>query len=778
MLEEALALSREGVAVHWLHPRQKRPIGDKWSTADVHTPKSLKATYQKGNNLGVRLGEPSERDGLFLYAIDVDIKVAEEAEEVYAFLDKLYPEWETLAEVKSGSAHKSFHLYFYSDKPLRSKMLKVSGRKVVIDGKKHNTHEVEFFGTGKQTAIPPSIHPDSGKAYKWRPGREIDFQALDAGGGPFISSEIIEAWKRREDGEEGEVSSTTDSEASSSLAAIAKERKLGISIKKARNYLYGLPDEWQDEHELWVKSGMALHHEFSGTDDEDAALRMWTTWSKQSSKYKKGDCGRRWASFGANPELAPTRFATILKYCERSAAEDDDDNTEDADEKTVAAREMNEKHAFVLNNSKAFILYEDRVEPGSIQFVRPADFKEEQANNKTMVWGPPNAKGKSKLVEKSKGAIWLTHKERRTYYGITCDPIYKGATLFNMWKGFGRTPDENAGTCELFKEHVYNNVCGQDDELYFWLMGFFAHMIQKPEQKPGVAVVMKGLKGTGKSIIGEVIGALLRKPQNVSVSQASHLVGKFNAHLAQALLVRVEEAFWSGDRASGGTLKDMITSDTVKIEYKGQDVVELPSLHRYIMTSNEEWVVPASWDERRFAVFNVGTGRKQDRPYFRRMMRELRNGGYERLMWELTQFDLSTVDVGKAPITVGLADQKLASLQNVEKWWYNVLVEGEAPFLDGMSDFDEEDTSWEESGVEVPCGDVRVAYETFIRTRRFEGDPLANAAFGKRLSAMCPMQRVRATTKGGSRPWSYRMPSLTDCRKSFADFVGQDIQWD
>ena len=52
--------------------------------------------------------------------------------------------------------------------------------------------EIELFGTGKQAVLPPSVHPDSGENYAW--GREIDWDLLDLGVGPVLSSESIAAW--------------------------------------------------------------------------------------------------------------------------------------------------------------------------------------------------------------------------------------------------------------------------------------------------------------------------------------------------------------------------------------------------------------------------------------------------------------------------------------------------------------------------------------------------------------------------------------------------------
>ena len=48
-----------GAALHILHPKAKAPAEPGWSKAPVHDVEGFKASYRKGANVGIRLGEPS-----------------------------------------------------------------------------------------------------------------------------------------------------------------------------------------------------------------------------------------------------------------------------------------------------------------------------------------------------------------------------------------------------------------------------------------------------------------------------------------------------------------------------------------------------------------------------------------------------------------------------------------------------------------------------------------------------------------------------------------------
>ncbi len=151
---------------------------------------------------------------------------------------------------------------------------------------------------------------------------------------------------------------------------------------------------------------------------------------------------------------------------------------------------------------------------------------------------------------------------------------------------------------------------------------------------------------------------LIGKIHSCSISQQSQLTGNFNRHLEQALFVQVEEAIWAGNRQAENVLNELITSDTIYIERKGIDAVPVHSVMRLLITSNNDWVIPAGTNERRHAVFEVGDEHAKDRPYFGAIQTELENGGYERLMHELETREFKNADPCVAPDTDALLEQK------------------------------------------------------------------------------------------------------------------------
>ena len=161
------ALVEFGVALHWLAPRRKNPMADDWSVLDRADMDHLKATYVQGANIGWRLGEVSNTPLGYLMLIDLDVRKPEKVGEAHAALDRILPDWRNLPSIISGSGGQSRHFVFFSDKPFRSKKLISSpNHEEVWDARlqrnvKKKDWEIDFFGSGKQAVLPPSIHPDA-----------------------------------------------------------------------------------------------------------------------------------------------------------------------------------------------------------------------------------------------------------------------------------------------------------------------------------------------------------------------------------------------------------------------------------------------------------------------------------------------------------------------------------------------------------------------------------------------------------------------------------------
>jgi hypothetical protein len=423
------------------------------------------------------------------------------------------------------------------------------------------------------------------------------------------------------------------------------------------------------------------------------------------------------------------------------------------DEAERAVAELNRNHAVVWNGGRTMILTEKLDAEGRViasKFGDELSLHRWYANKQLLIG--------TRRISVSKH--WMESPSRRGYTGVDFDPQGTTFDVYNLWRGFAIEPDPNA-SCELFLWHLENIVCQSDPALFEWLVGWFAHIVQRPWEKPGVAVVLSGVKGGGKSIVGETIGALF-PTHHVKVSTQEHLTGRFNAHFTQALLVQVEEALWAGDKRADGVLKDIITAPRIRIEQKGIDTYEVLSCTRLLLTSNSDWVVPATPGERRYAVFELDDEKAQDTTYFAALVAERENGGLGALMHHLMRFDLSAVNVRKAPRTDAGRDQILQRLDSPYAFWRRCLETGRIdPFRE-----------WP---VEIPKGELFEEYLRYAKKER-EQYPKGSNSFGKARKLMAPGVKEIERGKGLGRR-CLLLGDLEKRRAEFEKFIGYALEW-
>lgn len=424
--------------------------------------------------------------------------------------------------------------------------------------------------------------------------------------------------------------------------------------------------------------------------------------------------------------------------------------------------ELNKEYAFVTAGGGHHILWETTDAQGryKLEHLAAGSFAAKFANV-LMTIGDKT---------KSVADWWLRSKERRDYDGLVFMPQQPAPPRFyNLWRGFACQPAERYElhpSVESWLDHAKSNLCGGDDGICRWLVGYCAHLVQRPWEKPLVALVFRGGKGTGKNAFIERVGALLGG-HFLLTSNRRYLLGNFNGHLENCLLFALDEAFWSGDKQAEGALKDLITGREHVIEHKGKEPYTVHNRTRICIIGNEDWLVPASHDERRFAVFTVGDGRKQDRKFFQDMREGMEQGGYPYLLRYLLDYDLSGLDFNAAPSTQGLSEQKHHTLDPFHQWWYDCLEEG---VLIG-SEFG----GWP---TEPTCDRFRAAFRRYVKERNIRSRVPEDRTIGRLLKQCAPgVTKRRATKTEEGQPYLYSLPALDIARVEWDRFIGHPVEW-
>jgi phage/plasmid primase-like uncharacterized protein len=523
---------------------------------------------------------------------------------------------------------------------------------------------------------------------------------------------------------------------SATEAALAIGRKIAVPPPQDANTSGDFWDLWDKEGDPAVKK---LIDEASEPLAEDALL----------------DGAARWEG----PDETTNEASEPL--AEAAADDATADDAAAATAANVAVANLNKDYALVIVGDKVAVM---NTSGEGISFMNVGAFE---------TWFMNRYVRTRSGARKPLGKFWMTHPARRQYKGLVFSPHdCEVRGHYNLWRGFAAEPRQ--GDCTKFLAHIHDNVCSGDTALSKWVLGWFADIIQHPDKKIGTSLVLRGKQGTGKTIVGKIIGSILGR-HYFAISDPRLITGRFNAHLTACLLLHADEAFWAGDHAAERKLKDLVTGDDHYIEFKGKEVIKVRNYVRLFVSGNPDWLVPAAMDERRSAVIDVGEGHMQDNDYFAAIEAEADNGGREALLHYLQTFDLKSVNLRKIPLTAALLDQKILSMTAEQKWWFDMLSSGELPG----------------GCLEVRHCPVPVLFEKYILHASRQGakrrsiETQLGAFLHKHVPGLRKLDRKPYNFKLRGRDhdhqregYIYVFPSLAECRKAFADELKQELKWD
>lgn len=258
---------REYVEHGWvlvpITPGEKAPSNKDWNKRDSCIGNALVASKMKAAGLA------HAYSGTCALDID-DLEVArEKLAELGIDLDMLLSDPNSV-RIDSGKKNHA-KLLFRLDEPLPSKTIALN------EAKRHAAQLrcATSAGDTVQDVLPPSPHPN-GSAYRWG---YADHNVGDWRNLPELPTELKEWWEEQ---------CRKPKEATASNAK---------PIASRRELLDFLSDYDPDcNYTDWIKVGMVIHHESSGSD---WGLDLWDEWSSLGEKYPgRAKLETHWRSFG------------------------------------------------------------------------------------------------------------------------------------------------------------------------------------------------------------------------------------------------------------------------------------------------------------------------------------------------------------------------------------------------------------------------------------------------------------------------------------------------
>ena len=433
------------------------------------------------------------------------------------------------------------------------------------------------------------------------------------------------------------------------------------------------------------------------------------------------------------------------------------------DESLVVER-LNDRHAAIMVQGKFVVINEDYNPIFKRQEItlssknnfldryynKPVNVTRLKKDKKTEIY-------EEKKVRTSKGYRWLNSPQRRQYDGFCFDSNNDDpqiGELYNLWRGFAVKPKE--GNCSLFHRHIFEVITQENTGIYNYILDWMADAVQNRTKRPGVSMVFRGASGAGKNAAIELFGGLFGQ-HFLAVSDSKHVVGNFNAHLKDCLILFADEAFYAGDKKHESILKTLLTSPTIMVEYKGKDAIVMPNYIRLMMSSNKDWVAPLEMDDRRWFILDVSDRKVKNYEYFDALFEQMDNqGGSAALLYELLRRDISKTNIKDYPATKAILDNKLDSLDPTAQWIYHMLLDGDL--------VEESKTS--------NISQLYKSYMDFCGKHMWPDRP---NGFQRAMRKFFP--KIRTHRKYQETGRYYVLPDLKECRRQFEDKLHAKIEW-
>ncbi|EKO40434.1 MAG: putative ATPase, partial [Solidesulfovibrio magneticus str. Maddingley MBC34] len=422
--------------------------------------------------------------------------------------------------------------------------------------------------------------------------------------------------------------------------------------------------------------------------------------------------------------------------------------------------EFNRKHAAISIAGKSLIINYNEIDQRSkLKTFSISSYDDFNKRYLPLLGKTINKKGEI-VVDEKFTKIWLNSNYRKDFpNGIVFSPNADVEGAYNLWQGFAVQPKET-GDWSLYIKHIMEVICDNKPEIYNYVFAWMANIVQNlGSNRPGTAIVLRGERGTGKSIFADIFGKIFGG-HYMTVTQKNHLVGKFNNHLCNKVLVFADEAIYSGDKESNEILKTLITGNTLTVEKKGIDAVVVPNNISLIIAGNNNELVNAGTSERRYLVLELSNIHKQDHQYFEDMIKQMENGGYEKMLYDLQNYDINCVNLRNVPKTAYLFDQLLGAWHDkpIQKFIFEYLTEN----VDLI----------EENNHEIKTSALYDRFIDWVSTNKTKVVDKSNfqKTFNKYIGS-------KLITKGSNKEKFTILPSLDEGRKHFQNAIGMDIPW-
>lgn len=384
---------------------------------------------------------------------------------------------------------------------------------------------------------------------------------------------------------------------------------------------------------------------------------------------------------------------------------------------------------------------------------------------KGLIWDPTNIQG---LINLFRGVtIKINGKDRLLFdawldnsFKRMCDDVIwspkpnTDPSVLNLYPGNKCLPS-NFSSADLevitdpFFQHIFVIWCKRNWELFYYIIKYFARILQRPWSKTGVALILTSLPGRGKNIIFDVLEKIMGTTC-ASVNPLEDVFGNYNSHIAHTLLLVFDETEYTQSKEHANRIKYLVTSKNIHIKEKYKNASWTKSYTNCVFLSNDRIAGHIELNDRRYVCVDLDDTVVLTDEYFTKIRKVNRAAVLQKLL----SIDISDFSVrNHRPTTKSYVNHKMAALNSTQKWiFHSISNPSQSPQCDWIGKsvqkqhLDQSFMTW--------SGESKIPYGFLLELGRFG-----------------IMKESRQSSKNDSEHF-IKVPAVDELRLSFCNQLG------
>lgn len=309
-------------------------------------------------------------------------------------------------------------------------------------------------------------------------------------------------------------------------------------------------------------------------------------------------------------------------------------------------KEEFEKNHFKIMYPPSYVSIDDK---GELYIQHTETFHQSYSHKSTKVLKGEGEKAFIDEVQFTK--VWIYDKNIRVYDKADFYPDKSKcpSNVYNLFKGFKAETYEPINDKEKVEELVKPIIHQLEviaQEHYEFLIIFYAFIIQYPQLKTNVNIVISGKDGCGKSIINDFFRKkILGDEIAAQTDDTDSIFSRFSNIFVKKLFLQIDEiSIEDFSKKKLEKLKNITTCNTIKYEKKGFDEITINNYVNTIMTTNNDFTIPISQTDRRNIFFRCDEKYVGNYDYWNKFSSHIDKDEVARAWYEyLLNYDLSLV---------------------------------------------------------------------------------------------------------------------------------------